>query len=165
MIKSYADDHYNTTGMERGLTEELIVHRLHALQHTSVTDGLSTPRVASKAMANTIRLHFGDINDIHTSVNACFNRIRFHKGDIALARLAGEKVAGDILFFFRSPVTGDAVCITPWQFVAEGSSHDFMRFKIQTDIFYCRLSDLMSPVLCRKGSKFALVYVPLQFRD
>ena len=153
--------------MEHGLTEQLIVHRLHALQHSQTVDGIIAPRACSAHMQNVLRQIYGDnLQELSTGAVARSQSVRFNRGDVALAMVDGVRTAGDIFFFFSEAAMGTCVCFSVWTFIAtDGSTSNFLRFEHQTQIRILPLRDLLAPVTYRKGDKFAIVHVPQQLRE
>ena len=165
IINRHAEDHYNTQGMERGMAEELIVTHLHALQRPPPENGLEAPHPASRKMIAALCASLGDhLQNIQTSAVARSHALRFNRGDVALARVDGARTAGVIYFFFSEAVMGSRVCFCPWELNAAGSSHDFLRLNIKSELRFISLSDLIAPVVYRKSETFAWVHLPLQFR-
>ncbi len=94
-------DRVNTTNLEQGLAEDLVLDSLRALREEPTQDGFVGAPAASQTMVRTLVLHLGcSGNDVTTCVEVRSGAIRVHRTDAALYSFDGVTImAGDVLFF------------------------------------------------------------------
>ena len=132
VIRSHVIDRVNTTSLERGLAEELVVHTLRDLASQPPQDGFIAPRAASKALLKFLVDALGcSGNDVKTCAAARSGAITLHRDDVAVFTLDGVTVtAGDINFFASSLEWGECAFCGAWERLPHMDTPGFWKFHI-----------------------------------
>ena len=135
VIRSHVIDRVNTTSLERGLAEELVVHTLRDLASQPPQDGFIAPRAASKALLKFLVDALGcSGNDVKTCAAARSGAITLHRDDVAVFTLDGVTVtAGDINFFASSLEWGECAFCSVWERLPDLSTPGVWKFKVHPD--------------------------------
>ena len=85
-VRRYVKDRVNTTNLEQGLAEDLVVHSLRDLRAQPLQSGFVDPHPAASKMVTTLEQVLG-IN-VHGGVTSCVDArcgaVTLHRGDIAI---------------------------------------------------------------------------------
>ena len=132
IIRSHVVDRQNTTALEQGLAEDLVVHTLRDLKAQPPQDGFVGARTASKALQQKLVEALGcSGNDVKTCSAARAGATTVHQGDVAVFTLDGATMtAGDVIFFASSLEWGECAFCGAWERVPHMDTPGFWKFHI-----------------------------------
>jgi hypothetical protein len=162
-VRRYVKDRVNTTNLEQGLAEDLVVHTLHDLRAQPLQSGFVEPHPASTQMVKTLEQILGiDVqHGVTTCVDARSGAATLHRGDVAIYSFDGASMhAGDIIFFAGTREDGECAFVSAWERVRGGGSAGFWKFTILDDVVRVPICCLRSSAIAHVGTKTATVICP-----
>ena len=153
-------DRHNTTALEKGLAEDLVIETLRCLKEEPERDGFIGAHAASQTMVRKLVLHLGcSGNDVTTCVEVRSGAIRVHRSDVALYSFDGVTImAGDVLFFASAREWGECAFVTAWHRVV--GQPGFWKFEVLDDIVRVPIRNLCGKATAHIGAKHATIVNP-----
>ena len=154
-------DRKNTTALEQGLAEDLVIDSVRALREEPERDGFVGAHGASQAMVQKLVHHLGcSGNDVTTCAQVRAGAIRVHRSDVALYKLDDGVtiLAGDVLFFASAQEWGECAFVTAWNRVVGKAG--FWKFEVLDDIVRVPIRNLCGKATAHIGAKHATIVNP-----
>jgi len=160
VIRSRVVDRVNTTSLEQGLAEDLVVHSLRDLRAQPLQDGFVGAHPASKAMVRTLVSVLGcSGEDVMTCVTARSGAVTLHRGDVAVYSFDGINMqAGDIVFFASAHEWGESAFISEWHRVP--GQPGFWKFEVKDGLVRVPISNLHATATAHIGKLTATLVCP-----
>ena len=161
--RRYVAPRQNTTNMEQGLAEDIILHTLRDLRSEPLRDGFVAPHKPTMLMLRTL-IHRFDCsgNDVQTCSEARSGAVRLHRGDVCTFTDASDQhmYAGQICFFASSREWGECAFVTAWARLGGSTNDAFWRFQISDDLVRVPVEHLMCSCTAFIGDSTAQVVCP-----
>ena len=153
-------DRNNTSSLEKGLAEDLVIDTLRALHDEPERDGFVGAHAAPQSMVRKLVLHLGcSGRDVTTCTEVRSGAIRVHRSDVALYSFDGVAIlAGDVLFFASAQEWGECAFVTAWHRVV--GQPGFWKFEVLDDIVRVPIRNLCGKATAHIGAKYATVVNP-----
>ena len=100
VIRRNVVNRHNTTALEQGLAEDLVIESLRALEEEPQRDGFVGAHAASQTMVQKLVFHLScSGNYVETCVEVRAGALKVHRSDVALYSFDGVNImAGDVFF-------------------------------------------------------------------
>ena len=163
IIRSHVVDRTNTTSLEQGLAEDLVVHTLRDLKAQPIRDGFINARTASTALTKMLVESLGcSGKEVNTCSAARSGAITVHRGDVAVFTLDGRTMtAGDVIFFASSLEWGECAFCGAWARAPDRDSPGFWKFKVnRNDLVQVPVHGLIEKAFAFIGDDVATLVCP-----
>ena len=161
VIRRHVDQRFNTTSLEKGLSEDLAIESLRCLKEMPVRDGFIGAHDAPRSMVRELVTHLGcSGNDVKTCVEARAGAVTVHRSDVALYSFDDGVtiMAGDVLFFASSREWGECAFVTAWNRVVGKAG--FWKFEVLDDIVRVPIRNLCGKATAHIGATHATMLNP-----
>lgn len=158
-IRRYVVPMNDTTSLEKGLCESLIVKSLNDIRAEPVQDGLVDAHPAPRSMVDTMMGAFDCSPAVTTAIEARAVPMKFHRGGVAVYTFDGiTSEVGKICFFAGTDEWGESAFIHAWRRMP--GSPGIWRFAILDGLVRVPICSLRTTVVAHIGSATATILCP-----
>ena len=166
VVRTYVQPRTNTTGLEQGLAEGLLVHSLRKLRTVPIS-GLSSPRPAPRALMERLGwITGGSVQalNVQTAAEARNGPILIKQKGIVIYEAPEGLLAGDVYCLATCHRWGDVAFVGQWQRVADDGSPEFWGFSKTHGIVMVPIELILASCACLSEGDEAIIYCPSALR-
>ena len=158
VVKRYAQHHFNTISMEKGIVEEITLQHLQDLDGSFVRHGLLCPAAAPAKLVALMETLAPGAGRLMAARQMAQGGCTFSKDDVALLHLDGAPAVGEI-WFLASADDKLFACVSLWE-AAGAASERAARYRVSSSPRVVDAGCLQEPLIYSRSADLATVILP-----